>query len=422
MEKLITDAIILPDTEVFMFTDNSTSEAAFHKGTSKSKLLFDLALSLRELEMEGNVFMHVIWVAGTRMIDQGTDGLSRGDLMNGVLAGRDMLDFVPLHGSVYDRWPDLITFLMEPMRGLFDPIHLDPDGWYDRAFEPSNYVWTPPPAAALKALEQMCESKHIRPSSAHVFVCADLMSNRWRKKLGRIADVIFTIPVGLFLWDTAEHGPVIVALILPLLNCRPWQYKRERAWVDEFVGALQGVWTSDKALSGIICANFGCSRGTTLKCSGAWHDHCYTQHKEDKFPVLRAADLDNALMDTEDDGEDLDDPDRFKVAQAGDFLMCPFQCYWCNFYNIKLRYPAADSGQDKLLLICIRRAVLNSFWLQERSTVQKNQTEIAGILRSAKLLGIERPFPDRGPFPVGDTFGMGTACALLIDTAVGLER
>ncbi|KAL7557428.1 hypothetical protein ACA910_015263 [Epithemia clementina (nom. ined.)] len=89
MEKLIAEAIIPPGTEIFMFTDNSTSESAFNKGTSKSKLLFDLALRLRKLEMEGNNYM---WVAGTRMIDLGTDGLSRGDLMNGVLGGGDMLD------------------------------------------------------------------------------------------------------------------------------------------------------------------------------------------------------------------------------------------------------------------------------------------------------------------------------------------
>ncbi|KAL7581700.1 hypothetical protein ACA910_022243 [Epithemia clementina (nom. ined.)] len=176
LEELVSESVIPPGTEVLMFTDNSTSEAAFYKGTSKSKLLFDLVIRLRKLEMGGNISVHVVWVAGSRMIDQGTDGLSRGDLMNGVLAG----------GTCSTTFLCISRFT-EPMKGLFDPVHLDPDGWYERAFEPGNYVWTSPPAAALEALEQMCESKHIRLSSAHVFVCAALMSNHWRKKLGRIA-------------------------------------------------------------------------------------------------------------------------------------------------------------------------------------------------------------------------------------------
>ena len=35
-----------------MFTDNSTAEAAFWKGTSTSPYLFELVLELKQLEME----------------------------------------------------------------------------------------------------------------------------------------------------------------------------------------------------------------------------------------------------------------------------------------------------------------------------------------------------------------------------------
>ncbi|KAL7567716.1 hypothetical protein ACA910_012051 [Epithemia clementina (nom. ined.)] len=91
IEALVTKREMPAGSELFVFTDNSTAESAFHRGTSKSKLLFNLVLQLRKLEMRGDLFIHVIWVAGTRMIEQGTDGLSRRDLMNGVLAGGDML-------------------------------------------------------------------------------------------------------------------------------------------------------------------------------------------------------------------------------------------------------------------------------------------------------------------------------------------
>jgi len=49
--------------------------------------------------MNGNIFVHVIWVSGKCMIAQGADGLSRGDLTNGVMSGKPMLDFAPLHLS-----------------------------------------------------------------------------------------------------------------------------------------------------------------------------------------------------------------------------------------------------------------------------------------------------------------------------------
>ena len=69
----------LTDVEVFMFTENSTAEVAFWKGTSRSKKLCDLVLRLRCLEKETDAILHVVHVSGKRMIATGVDGLSRGD-------------------------------------------------------------------------------------------------------------------------------------------------------------------------------------------------------------------------------------------------------------------------------------------------------------------------------------------------------
>jgi hypothetical protein len=55
----------LQGSEVFVFTDNSTAEAAFFKGTSSSPLLFDLVLRLRKLEVAQQCLLHVVHVAGT---------------------------------------------------------------------------------------------------------------------------------------------------------------------------------------------------------------------------------------------------------------------------------------------------------------------------------------------------------------------
>jgi len=89
----------LKHSEFFLFTDNSAAEAVFHNGTSTSKKLFELALRLRSLEMMGDFHFHLIHVAGTRMTAQGTDGLSRGSLSEGIMRGSSMLSFVPLHLS-----------------------------------------------------------------------------------------------------------------------------------------------------------------------------------------------------------------------------------------------------------------------------------------------------------------------------------
>ena len=59
------------------------------------------------------VQLQVIHVAGTRMISQGTDGLLRGCLIEGVMAGTPMLDFKPLHLSALDRQPTLLQWIRD---------------------------------------------------------------------------------------------------------------------------------------------------------------------------------------------------------------------------------------------------------------------------------------------------------------------
>ena len=76
-----------------------------------SKLLHDLVLRLRRAEMDYGFTLHVVHVAGTRMIEHGTDGLSRGALLEGVMAGRDMLSFVDLALTAIQRHRPLLEFV-----------------------------------------------------------------------------------------------------------------------------------------------------------------------------------------------------------------------------------------------------------------------------------------------------------------------
>jgi hypothetical protein len=111
---------LLLNSDLFLFTDNETAEAAFHKGSSSSKPLFELVLRLCLLQLHHDFFLHVIHVSGTRMKQQKTDGLSRGCLANGILLLiMDMLNFIPLHLSALDCEPGLLPWLhsrLSPIR------------------------------------------------------------------------------------------------------------------------------------------------------------------------------------------------------------------------------------------------------------------------------------------------------------------
>jgi hypothetical protein len=87
----------LTGAEVLVFTDNSTFEGCFFKGHSTSEKLTDIILRLRQLQQRAGVQMHVIHIAGTRMKVVGIDGLSRGNLLEGMMkSGTALWSFLPL--------------------------------------------------------------------------------------------------------------------------------------------------------------------------------------------------------------------------------------------------------------------------------------------------------------------------------------
>jgi hypothetical protein len=63
------------------------------------------------------------------MIRQGSDGLSRGDMLSGVMGGKDMLCFVPLHLSALKRSP-LLKPWAESWWGDDYLEWLSPDDWF----------------------------------------------------------------------------------------------------------------------------------------------------------------------------------------------------------------------------------------------------------------------------------------------------
>jgi len=149
-------------------------------------------------------------------------------------------------------------------------------------------------------------------------------------------------------------------------------------------------------------------------CKGAWHGKCYTRSELDRFPVLSSLDLEEGLMDpSELDAEFKSDPSRFQVARDGDHAMCPFQCDDCVFVNVNGHYPAPGEA-DSLVMICIRRVILDSLWSREPETVRQNLNVLRGYLSTMELIAVNNPLPSRGPFGVDDSFGYKVAIALVL--------
>ena len=251
---------VLDGCEIFMFTDNSTAESAHFRGTSGSRRLFGLVLRLRKLEMERECLIHLVHVAGTRMIFQGTDGLSRGDQNAGVMRGENMLDHVPLNLSCLERSSDvkpwIKTWLISQTKGVV-PVFLGPDDWPQAHPSRGVYVWAPPPAAAPAAVEWMAQSIHKRPSSVHVFVVPRLMTAWWRRVLGKATDVSFVVPVGTPVWGKDQHEPLILAIYLPLRKNAPWRV-RGSAEAERLERSVRGMWKDDfKGAGSLLCKFLG---------------------------------------------------------------------------------------------------------------------------------------------------------------------
>ena len=231
----------LKDTEVFMFTDNSTVEACAAKGSSSSPKLLSLIIRLRAMTTRFGVKLHIFHVAGTRMIAQGTDGVSRGYLALGVMAGEPMTGFIPIHVSATDRHPGLLPWLLSWSSS--DSVLLEPMDWFGQGHdiggwamhpdgferpvirEGRTYIWAPPPFAADVALAELRKVRIKRQTSTHLFVSPRLCTTLWLKQLHKASDIVLEIPPGTPGWPKEMHEPLLIGIVFPFLRFSPWQIR-----------------------------------------------------------------------------------------------------------------------------------------------------------------------------------------------------
>jgi hypothetical protein len=267
----------LKGIELILFTDNVTAEAAFFRGSSKSRKLFELVLELRQLEVRASCKINFIHVAGTRMIAQGTDGLSRGDLNEGVMKGDQLSTFIPLHLSALERQEnlkELIKSFVTPAHPREEIIFLDAEGWFERAHDivggeengdgvwvpnyiSATYIWTPPPAAAQIAIEQLRRARLKREASTHVVIIPRLMTPEWRKQLFKVSDLCIELPFGEYWNKDLQHEPLTFAVVFPFLSHSPWQLKRSQTFLA-LGNVLRRMWKDSEIPTGSLLHQLFC--------------------------------------------------------------------------------------------------------------------------------------------------------------------
>jgi len=236
----------LEGSELWMFTDDYTLESCFHKGNSSSELLHELVLRLRKIELDHCFILHGVHVSGTRMIAQGTDGLSRGSFLEGVMTGKDMLAYVDLAKGTIERQPTLVDYVQSWVKKAlrWEARILQVEEWFQEGHgvlggsknshgvwipnhEPNGrvYLWNPPPVIADVALEECMKAVHKRTDAFHIFLIPRLYSPAWLRILYKLSDFTFAIPPCSQHWPRHMHEPLFIGISLPLIRCCPWSVR-----------------------------------------------------------------------------------------------------------------------------------------------------------------------------------------------------
>jgi hypothetical protein len=242
-------------SEVFLYTDNQTAEGSYFRGTAKSRALSEVIVTLCKLQMQFDFILHVVWIAGTRMIQQGTYGLSRGEENGIATCGMSLGGMFPLHLSAVAR----SAMLEDWIHGWADTGRklevLEPRGCFTSAPQRGSFGWFPAPAEADSAIDQFCNALHKRASCFHVFAVPLLMTNRWRKQLLKATDVYFVLKADSMIWNNSQHEPHGIFISLPLSRHEPWRLRRTKTVVD-MESALQELPPDDFLQKGNILHKF----------------------------------------------------------------------------------------------------------------------------------------------------------------------
>ena len=132
---------------------------------------------------------------------------------------------------------------------------------------------------------------------------------------------------------------------------------------------------------GIFCANCSWSVGHFSPCHQMWCGRYYTTRNNPlfhvAFPVIHGIKKGKEkeelkkkeILEVMWKSKHWNEMD-FHEARNGDHLLVIFECDLCIFRKLRHTNPVSNLSQDYLLLACIRRIDLDTFWSRTRLTVQ----------------------------------------------------
>lgn len=251
-------AKLLEDSELYLFTDNFVAERAYYNGGStQSKHLDQLVFELWNLQMHYDFDLYVYHIAGTRMIESGVDGLSRGDKGEGVARGIPVLNFIPTHLTPFERSTSLESWIYswwnDKENSLGKLYKLSPEEWFSDYNKKGSFLWNVAPTAGEAAVEQLCAHVHAQPYANHIFVIPRLCTSHWRKQLLKVCDCVVTVQVGSCFWPSDMHEPLILGLYFSLLPTHhrfaPWRLKYTQ-WLENQRCKMQEMQSRGEPLDG----------------------------------------------------------------------------------------------------------------------------------------------------------------------------
>ena len=230
--KKYSDPTVIRHSTVFYFTDNSVSYYIAASGSSGNHNLHRLITEIRHLEMELGIQLVVIHIPGVVMIDQGTDGLSRGVWMS------------KLHSFTNEQ--DMLSAIFAPTS--FDPSLLDliytaaPDLWispdafyYDwrlpwdaaSCFNCTT-IWCPPPELARQVITFLLNTWVERPYTTSALLIIPRTCSASYRGLSKFVSHVGTIypqktdlikppalPIPIEVFYIAPHSPTLPKLTPP---------------------------------------------------------------------------------------------------------------------------------------------------------------------------------------------------------------
>ena len=195
LHRLVRDkpADEIRDTLSFVFTDNRVSYWILHSGSSKIPKLHELVLEIVLITSHYRIHLEVIWVPGELMIEEGSDGLSRGiwisPCRNNMLSSghiRAILRPAP-HTPEVIQWIQNIT-------NLTDKIHYvnyQRPLYYNKILGRTILV-TPPPHVARQIMNSvLCYWVEAPCTTSVFFLLPGIYQHSWGR-VNKYIDVVGT--------------------------------------------------------------------------------------------------------------------------------------------------------------------------------------------------------------------------------------